>query len=96
MEGERGKQKNVLKTIFYILPYKCISCNFSKIIAPETSNFEAIQLIKKLKKSHNSPDSCWILHQIEFDHYFINIYLCVIHESNKIILWKDYELRPFF
>ena len=47
-------------------------------------------------KGHNSDNDLWILSLIEFDLYFMIIYLCMKYESNAPMISTDITLKLFF
>ena len=50
----------------------------------------------KVKKGHNSHNNGLILPELEFDLYFIIIYLCVKYNFNTLMYSKDIKLKLFF
>ena len=49
-----------------------------------------------MKKGHNSHNNGLILPYLEYDLYFMIIYLCVKFEFNILMFSKDIKLKLFF
>ena len=71
------------------MKYESNTSLYSKDIAPETIFHTEI-------KGHNSDNNRWILSVIEFDLYYMIIYLCMKYESNTPMYPKDIARKPFF